>query len=273
MARIFHYHDKDFLLTQNLDPSPNPDHFRMHSHTTVELYCFLRGKAVFHIEGSEYPMEPGDLLLLAPAEAHCIELDYSQPYERIVLNFSPSYFHSIDPEDTLIRSVFDRKVGTLNLYRSFEFPEGGSLQYFREMMDPEGDCRLNLISGLIGILNQLSRIHAQRSALPEQEPDTPEYQIVHYINQNLSKSITLDDLCDRFYISKSQLCRMFKHATGTSVGHYITVKRLMKAQQLLQAGELPTHIFTRCGFNDYSVFYRAFIKHFGYAPATQRTKI
>ena len=269
MATIYRYKDKDTILTHILDMSPNPDHFRMHSHTTVELYCFLRGKGVFHVEGSAYPMEPGDLLLLAPAEAHCIELDYSQPYERIVLNFNPSFFQALDPENLLIRSIFDRKFGTLNLYRAYEFSEGGSAQYFRAMMEQEGEPRLNLMTGLMNILNQLSRIHAQRSVLTGHEPETPEYRIIRYINQNLNKHITLDLLCKQFYTSKSQLCRMIKHATGTSVGHYITVKRLTKAQQLLLAGEQPTHVFSRCGFNDYSVFYRAYVKHFGHAPTAQ----
>ena len=266
MATLFKYQDKDFILSQTLDTEPNPSHFKMHTHTTVEVYAFLRGKAVFHIEGSAYPLEPGDLLIMRPAESHCIEVDTSEPYERRVLNFSPACFQSIDPQNLLMRPVLDRMPGKGNLYRGFEFPDGGCDRYFQTMMRREGDSRLNLLAGLIPMLSQLYRIHTDRADAPQQEPDTPEYRIIFYINQNLGRSITLDDLCDRFFISKSQLCRLFKRSTGTTVGHYITVKRLLKARQLLDAGERPTHVFTRCGFADYSVFYRAYVKHFGCAP-------
>lgn len=268
MAIKYRYQDKDFLLIRTLDDVPDPSHFKMHTHATAEIYFFLQGKGVFHIEGNAYPLEPGDLLILRPTESHCIDIDATLPYERCVLNFSPDFFQSIDPDGNLVKAITLRKPGRDNLYHSYEFT-GGSEQFWQIMMSRDGDSRLNLLSGLTCLLSQLHRLYEDRTATPQQEPDTQEYRIIRYINQNLGKPLTLDLLCDRFFISKSQLCRMFKRSTGTTVWHYITVKRLMKAQQLLRGGEHPTHVFTRCGFSDYSVFYRAYIKQFGYSPTEE----
>ena len=48
--------------------------------------------------------------------------------------------------------------------------------------------------------------------------------------------------------------------------HYLTVKRLVYARQRIEAGEPATHAYLACGFNDYSSFYRAYVKYFGTAP-------
>ena len=66
--------------------------------------------------------------------------------------------------------------------------------------------------------------------------------------------------------SVSQLNRVFKSATGFSVWEYITGKRLASARNLIRAGVPATHAFTSCGFNDYSSFYRLYVKKFGVPP-------
>ena len=68
------------------------------------------------------------------------------------------------------------------------------------------------------------------------------------------------------FISKAQLWRSFKETTGYSPWNYITLKRLIKAKQLIESGEAPTKIFSECGFSDYTTFYRAYKKHFGHSP-------
>ena len=89
--------------------------------------------------------------------------------------------------------------------------------------------------------------------------------------RHLEDPLSLDELSNFFFLSKSQLCRLFKKATGTTLWHYITVKRLAKAQELISGGAHPTHIYTHCGFNDYSTFYRAYVKTYGIAPGGEIT--
>jgi AraC-like DNA-binding protein len=74
------------------------------------------------------------------------------------------------------------------------------------------------------------------------------------------------DDANRFYISRTQLCSRFKKATGTSVGGYIAVKRLLTARELLLQGGKPTEVYGLCGYHDYSTFFRAYTKYFGHSP-------
>ena len=110
-------------------------------------------------------------------------------------------------------------------------------------------------------------IQAQSPEDSGSDADPAAYRIIRYLNKHLEQPITLEDICHRFYISKSQLCRVFRAATGTTVRQYLTIKRLVKARQLIEAGERATHVSLQCGFNDYSSFYRAYSKHFHCAPS------
>lgn len=237
--------------------------FKMHTHTTAELFYFIEGRAVYHIEGNSYTLQPGDILLMRPSEAHYIEQDPEVPYERICLNFETTVLSPLDPENTLLRPYYDREAGKRNHYRTAGTANSICRTYLDNILAAEN--RLNAISNLMLLLDRICRMFDREGSAGSQ-PDTLEYRIVRYINQNLEKELSLDRLCDRFYISRAQLCRRFKRITGTSVGKYITAKRLIAAQNLLRQGKKPTEVYAACGYQDYSTFYRAYLQYFGYSP-------
>lgn len=267
MSDFYSYTDQDFSLSHTLTANPNPEHFFLHTHAKAELYYFIKGSGSFHIEGSAYQLEPGDLLLMRPTESHYIEVDTRQPYERKVLQFNMDSLKLLDPSGCLLAPLLDRKAGKLNLYKPHRFRGGSCEHYIHTMMSAEPDPRVSIFAGLVPLLHELCGIQTQLKAEPDTEPDSVEYRILRYLNKNIDKQISLDDICQKYYISKSQLCRVFRSCTGVTVKQYLTVKRLVKAKQLIDAGQKPTHIYTQCGFNDYSSFYRAYHKFYGISPA------
>ena len=76
----------------------------------------------------------------------------------------------------------------------------------------------------------------------------------------------------RFYLSKSQLNRVFSRATGSPVWEYVRIKRLLSARERLLAGESAVNVCTECGFKDYSSFFRAYKARFGQSPSSERQK-
>ena len=265
MPNYFTYKEAIFNARHTLTPDPKPEDFSMHTHAHAELFFFLGGSGVFHIEGTEYPLEAGDVLVMSPTESHYIELDCSQPYERVAIHFDPGMFQALDPEGLLLKPILDRKPGTLNLYKNREF-KNGSCCYWELMESGEGDSRLNTITGMISLLNELYGLYLSKDPQEYVQGNTVEYRIIRYLNASLSTKVSLEEICQKFYISKSQLCRLFKKATGTTIWQYITIKRLAKAQMLLQQGEKPSKVCFLCGFNDYSAFYRAYVKQYGHGP-------
>ncbi len=260
------FSDGDVMFRYNLDTHPVPESFTMHTHNLCEIYIFLNGKASFRIEGSEYRLERGDLLVMRPAEAHCIQVQADHPYERLSVHFEPSLFERIDPEGKLMRVFEDREAGRFNRFSAADFPDQNYRVMLTQLMQPGNCSRLNVMSVLLPILNQLYQLYQQRDELAPATESTLLFQVIRYVNEHLSEPLSLDSLCERFYISKPQLCRTFKRTTGASVGEYIAAKRLLQAQTMLRAGMPPTQVCTACGFNDYSAFYRAYRKHFGTGP-------
>lgn len=115
------------------------------------------------------------------------------------------------------------------------------------------------------------------SALP-QPPSTEsapvsstQESIIAYLNSHFAEPITLDDLAERFFISKHHLNRSFRKATGTTVRDYLISKRVTYVQQLLINGVPATQAATLAGFGDYTAFYRAYVKRFGHAPSQDRS--
>ena len=260
---FFRYSGPGFNASHSVDVRPLPDRFAMHTHTYAEVYFFLAGHGTFHIEGNTYPLIPGDILLMRPAEVHCIELDPEIPYDRVVINFDTALFSAMDPENALIRSFFSRKAGTMNLYHRHDFDEAQYDTCLQAILHSNGD-RLVILAHLSLLLQQISAIFDDH---PEKDDrGTIEQEIIQYINKNVHKELNLQLLCDKFFLRRAQLCRRFQKATGTSVGKYISVKRLLACRQLIQGGEKPTQVYAAYGYRDYSTFYRAYTRQFGQSP-------
>ena len=236
----------------------------MHTHELCELYHFMGGEGIFRIEGSSYPLRAGDVLIMRPTEAHYIDIDPRQPYTRLAVHFDPAILSSVDPNGSLLKPFFDRPAGKRNLYRKTELSPI-CRELLREITSDGYNRRLQILSNLIPLLNEI--LHTFEHSKNESSGDTLDYKIVSYINERLSEPLSLDDICRNFFISKPQLCRLFKNATGSTVWDYITVKRLVNAKRLIQSGASATKVCSECGFNDYSAFYRAYKKKYGCSPA------
>jgi AraC-like DNA-binding protein len=266
MQELYSYKDKDLMFHYSMDPQPNPKDFAMHTHDQCEIYLFLAGKATFWVEGNAYPLSPGDLLIMRPLEAHCVAVEPDYPYQRAALHFDPKLISSeIDPENLLLAAFYKREAGKENCFHPADFPDEHHQQVLSQIMTKEPVIRTNILCHLFPLLYALHQAFERRIYAPNAE-DSLSYRIIRYINQQITKPLSLDEICHQFFISKSQLCRLFKKSVGSTVWHYITVKRLMLARQQLSEGQPPSVVYSQCGFSDYSVFWRAYQKQFGYSP-------
>jgi AraC-like DNA-binding protein len=98
--------------------------------------------------------------------------------------------------------------------------------------------------------------------------------ISDYISSNLHCNITLSDLCHRFHFSKNHIITLFKNKYKMTPIQYINHKKLEECEYHLEVTSQTTEdIAFRCGFNNYSHFYRLFIKKHGISPAQWRNNL
>lgn len=265
MAEFFSYRDEDIDMHYSRDGKPVPSDFNMHTHESYELYYFVGGNGIYRVEGTPYPLEEGDILIMRPAEAHYIDITDNKPYTRLSVNFKANLFSYIDPDGKLLAPFNGRKIGTFNRYRAENFKSDAYSVFIKNIMTDSPDRRVQTITNLLPLLNEMSL--AFGSVTETEINKSLDSKIISYINRHISEDITLDAICEKFYISKTHLCRIFKKATASTVGEYITVKRLVNARQLILSGTPPTKAYLQCGFRDYSVFYRAYKKKYGISPS------
>ena len=92
-----------------------------------------------------------------------------------------------------------------------------------------------------------------------------------YIEKNLHRVITVEEMCRELYISKNLLYKKFRDFFDCTVNDYITQKRLERAKLLLDTtSESSKRIAESCGFDNYSYFSRLFKRKNGISPRDYR---
>ncbi len=96
-------------------------------------------------------------------------------------------------------------------------------------------------------------------------------KVLNYIERNLNKGVTLDDVADVANVSACYLSRLFKKSMNITFISYITARRMERAKELLQASDLPvTNISLDLSYNDVNYFCKSFKKEVGVSPTEYR---
>ncbi len=92
-----------------------------------------------------------------------------------------------------------------------------------------------------------------------------------YIGENLEVSLTVQDIAHHVQLSRTQLSRLFKDATGRSLVSWREERRIAKASQLLAQSSLKIQqISERVGYEDPLYFSRVFSRLVGVSPMQYR---
>ncbi len=251
----------------------DPFHITYHNHDFYEVLYFVSGSLKYMIEGTVYNLRPGDLVLTHNKEMHKPIIDFSKPYERYILwihprfikelgdnytNLSTCFEHAAQNNSHLLRPSSSMQILMSNLFKNLENTD---------LDDSFGNSLLKK-SYITTLLVYLNRISLENLYEVEYwvDYDPRVNEIIKYINNNLDEAISLDNIADRFYLSKYHLCRLFKKNVGLTIYQYIIKKRLIVAKSLLISGSSVRSAFISSGFSDYSNFLKSFKSEFGVSP-------
>ena len=96
-------------------------------------------------------------------------------------------------------------------------------------------------------------------------------EIADYLAAHSDQKLSLDEIAERFFISKFHLCRTFKEATGFTLAEYINTSRVMKARELLlTTNDSITDIAEATGFESSTHFGKVFKQYMGSPPLAYR---
>lgn len=263
--RLFHLRDQE----QKTFPS--------HYHDFHKIVLFLSGKVTYHIEGKTYSLQPGDILLVNRYDIHYPEIDNLLPYERYIFWINETAFSSVSTDGCNLFSCFQqaRKHG-YHLIRPTPLLQKETLSQVQELehsliSEEFGSSLLSRIL-FLRFLICLNRIVLERQYIQDKKSysfDPVIEQLMRYINQNLTRDLSVETLARHCFLSKYHLMRKFKEQTGFTLHQYVLNKRLLTARNLMEQGIPATTAASQCGFHDYTTFSRAYKKLFHCSPSRQ----
>lgn len=260
---VFHYRD------------PKPNGVEVHDHDFYEVYFLLMGDVSYWVEGQTYHLQPGDFLLINPTVLHRpIVAESTSTYERIVLWIDKEYLDTFTDENISLKQCFIKTdADKTNLVRTSSAIEQAELTSYlarlvRESYGNEYANSLYADGVFLQFMVELNRIvlNSAREKEGGDESSTLISNVLNYIGEHYAEDLSLEDLASRFFVSKYHLSHEFRDAVGTGVYRYIMLKRLSAAKQLLSENVLAGEVCYRCGFKDYTNFYRAFKAEYGISP-------
>lgn len=265
MDKVREFSSGDLYIRYAVSEAPDDRDFSMHVHERCEIFYFVSGNAEYLVEGARYPLEPGSILIMRPAESHRARILGCGRYERYALNFSVSAVDCIDPERRLLKAFFDRPLGRGNFYM---LDKMYIKNIFNDICGVKDDYekKLKIQIGLFTLLDLINGAYIKKDSEEYTEPQNLSEKIVVYVNANLFEEISVPMLAEKFFLSASQFSRIFKQATGAAPWEYITIKRLTAAKEKIRMGTSAQYAAESCGFGDYSSFYRSYVKYFGCSP-------
>ncbi len=257
--RLFHLKSKGGTQTE------------YHYHEFCKVLFLLQGSGAYFVDGQQYLLQSGDIVLLDAHSIHRPELDGDTPYERIILYISPEYLQRQSTAECSLRSVFSGEKGHVlrlgEAQRQKIFRLAAQLE--RELSEDAFGREIVSSAGLLRLLVEIGRNREHPATAPT-SPVIPKdkriAEILRYIDDHLAEDLDAEVIARAFFISKYHMMRLFRRETGTTVHLYITQKRLVKARELMDSGMRATEACYRCGWRSYSSFTRAYGKHLGTTP-------
>lgn len=269
-----HFHSRQHMLRNDFEAFYYADDAMRpvapHRHNFYELLFFMEGSVTYMAADRPYPLQPGDLLIIPSSVSHHPVFGENKRCRRVVLWVTEEFVRTL-PQGPELAQCFPRgeeaclyRFSPSDSERLFDraMAVTEELSYARPLSDT---MSLLLITELLILLHRMIPTSAQNH--PE---DSTSEQLVHdvvrFINDNLTRELPLDYIADHFFISKFYLSRVFKRYMNVTPHSYVTQRRLAMAKHLLYDGLPPTEVYRRCGYTDYSSFYRAFREQYGISP-------
>lgn len=232
--------------------------YRPHTHDAFSIGLIDEGTSVFAGSlGGRVRLEPGDVIVIAAEQVHqCNPDDGSWLYQMI----------HMDQDWAACLATTDRAAGLFS---------GVTVLHHRAAAWSElifSDATAQRIeSGFRELVNELGVASPEHSVTGDTDPVLLDRldPVLRRLREN-GANPSLDELAEIVGLTKYQLVRAVKQATGLAPLAWRQNARIMRARQLLRAGQPIADTAHELGFTDQSYFHRVFRAHVAAAPGTYR---
>ncbi len=237
-------------------------HLHKHLHDFHELFILLDGGCDYMVEDRILQLKPYQLLHIPPAHFHqSFPSDEEKVYKRLVIQFYAPQHDLL--QDCLTSLSFCDLTASEELFQAVQ----RILRYAQTLPDEAFNLlREGLFKELLLLLGQ-----ANKSSQPEKIQSNPIIKrAIAYVNAHLGTPFSLKEAAAACHVHPNYLSSLFHRITRVKFADYARNKQLLLARTYIQNGELPTQIFYKCGFTDYTSFSRSYHQNFGHPPSKDK---
>ncbi|QJI29432.1 AraC family transcriptional regulator [Pseudomonas sp. ADAK18] len=228
--------------------------FDPHRHDTYAIGRIVAGVHRLNYRGESKLCLPGEVMIVHPDESHggCAGSDTGFRYRGVYV-----------PPSLVQQIVWGKPL---------PFLKGGVTRDSRlgvaanALLDAREADPLAEDDALYGFVTTLAQLAGQSTA-GKTGHFAAASRAREYIDDNLDRPITLDDLAECAERDRWSLSNDFRLFYGTSPHRYLTLRRLDRVKQLVQAGRSLSEAAVEAGFFDQSHMSRHFKKNFGLSPS------
>ena len=261
-----------------------------HWHYFTEMIYLVSGSLYAEVDGRQYTMNPGDLIIFHPKQIHSF-LDY--PVKEA--DTQPTYFYAIKFDDMILSNTTpgSPKLPKLlnsdnqnnppsNLLLADELKYDAVKLFFEnciwEVNHKEFGYDIKVASTISLIITTVFRIwlkHGFRFNTKStfDQFSSKDFSVLEYIDSHSSENINIEELASKCGMCYSNFAKQFKNQYGRTCKEYIEFIRICKADTLLlYTDKTLDYISQETGFTDASHFIRTYKKIRGITPKQRRTQ-
>jgi AraC-like DNA-binding protein len=253
------------LILEKYRYAPGPaEELPKHSHGEYQICLSLDFPGLYRYRGASHAVPVGSLSVIHPGEVHSAR----DPEDRL----SPSSFRMMYAAPSLLREASSEVVGREKSPPFFRAPilldEDLARDFLRLHVALEGAApALEQDVRLVSVLARLVERHAGVWSWSSPGREHRAVRLAReYIEDNLAKNVSLDELARLTNLSPFHLARVFREEVGLPPHAYQTQARLGRARGLLLRGWPVARVARETGFSDQSHLTRRFKRLVGVTP-------
>lgn len=240
-------------------------------HPELELIFVLKGagRVCLKQNGPVYRINEGDIF--AVNSFRMLELELDGDAYALSLSISLHYLASVSPE------LLNHKVNC----RSFLYPKDRQGSYdvlrhnlaraFQAQYKYEMRQSLYLKNRVAELLENLAQhFREEKEELPEGSGWERLKPAIDYIQNNYREPVTLEDLAEHTFLSRTYISHSFRKFLGVSFVEYLTRVRVCHAVWMMRGRETLTEIAYNSGFPNVNAMIKAFKQYRGMTPGEYR---
>lgn len=240
----------------------------LHWHEFYEMSFIVSGSGIHQLNGGSYPLAPGSLFLLTPADFHALIPDDDGVFEIFNVIFTDEVL-----TEEIRHLLFRHKNAIMHAFEgeSFDAISRDYQRLWNEANEQGAGCGVVMEMTLKRMLVDVARKSHPENGSPEKRTEKSLQRAIRksliYIHHHFREQLTLEDAAKQAQLSATYFSECFRKSTGSTFQHYLQDLRLQFAKSLIQVSDLPiTEICLVSGFNTLSHFERVFKHKFQQSP-------